>query len=155
MSLIGPEVARPSLGREDAESRARIEALERTPRIHTLMVFMGGPEIDFIPTGDQVDMRMNARYQILSWTMLADQQTNAQMDILKTPYVNYPPVPADSIVGSNPPNIIADDHADEVSAVLEATWTTTRIEADDCLRFVLDSCDDALRLSLMLELIRI
>ena len=70
---------------------------------------------------------------IAGWTVLADQVGTVEFDIRKDSYANYPPLSGDSIVASDPPQLIS---AQKATSTALTGWTTS-IAAGDTLHFVI------------------
>src|SRR5262245_20318413 len=100
---------------------------------HTLLFIMQARGA--LETGVQGDVQLHDRYEIVEWTLLADQNGSIVVDIWKDDFASYPPTDADSITGASPPTISSNDAA--TSDVL--TGWTTLIEPGETLRYNVDS----------------
>jgi len=107
---------------------------------------MGGDEIT---AGIALDFRVPYNLEILAWSLLADQTGDILLDLWKDTFANYPPTIADTVVGTEPPEIIAGIKA-ELSPVTdwEAIWLK-----GECVRVNVDSVTDIARVTLCLDVI--
>jgi hypothetical protein len=106
----------------------------------------GGAELD---TGTQVDIVAPFSGTITGWTLLADQEGDAVVDIWLDTLGNYPPSDIDSITAAAPPTLSGATNA----ADAEDGWDTT-VTAGDILRFNLDSVADVTRLLCVIDYTR-
>jgi len=117
--------------------------IEKTVSI-TFIIDGGGSAIT---TGIKGDLRIPFACTINRVTLLADQTGDIVIDIWKDTYANFPPTDADSITGSSPPTISSGTKYEDSTL---SGWTTT-INADDILRFNVDSCSSITRVTLSLK----
>src|SRR5262245_61817721 len=106
----------------------------------------GGSELTI---GDQGDLIVEGSYEILEWTIAADQSGSADLDIWKSDYGSYPPTVSDSITGSAPPTLSGAEKA--TSSVLTG-WDTS-LSPGDILRYHVDAATTVERLTLELRVI--
>jgi hypothetical protein len=85
---------------------------------------------------------------ITEWVLMADQTTNAKVDIWKAPFASFPPGSANSITGGALPTLT---NAQSAKGTSLPTWTTA-ISTQDVLAFNVTSNASALKLDLMLKL---
>ena len=112
-----------------------------------LIVVFNGVTV-WLLASEQGDVFVDFDCTITSWTLLADQVGDIEIDIWKDTYANYPPTVGDSIVAAAPPSITADDHNQDSTL----TGWTTAITAGDTLRFNINSVSGMFRCSLSLSL---
>jgi len=103
-----------------------------------------------IATGIKGDLRIPFACDISSITLLADQSTSTVIDIWKDTYANFPPDNTDTITASSEGTISAAVKSEDTDIF---GWTTS-IDADDILRFNVDSNDNAQRITLALKVER-
>jgi len=100
-----------------------------------------------ITTGIKGDIEIPFACTINQVTLLADQSTTTVIDIWKDTYANYPATDADSITAAAVPTITAALKSQDSTLT---AWTTS-ITAGDCLRFNVDSTDNAERITISLK----
>jgi hypothetical protein len=91
-----------------------------------------------------------AGFEIVEWTLLADQTGSIVVDIWKDTYANYPPTVADTITAAAKPTIST---AVKGQSSTLTSWTTT-LAADDVLLFNVDSVTSIQSVTLFLKLER-
>lgn len=101
-----------------------------------------------ITTGVKGDLDIPFACTISEWTVLADQSGSIVVDIWKDTYANYPPTGADTITGSSRPTISA---ATKGQSSTLTGWTTS-INANDTLRFNVDSASTIQRCTVQLKI---
>lgn len=84
-------------------------------------------------------------------TLLADVVGSCVLDIWKAPFASFPPTVANTIIVGAKPTISA---TNKFQTAALAGWTTT-INANDCLRFNVDSVTTVTRLTVALEVLPI
>jgi hypothetical protein len=69
---------------------------------------------------------------ITGWALMADQVGSISVDVWKVPFASFPPLVGNSITGGNAPALVS-----QASAFAQAIsgWTTTQINAGDCLAY--------------------
>lgn len=97
--------------------------------------------------GEKGELEIPFKCQITGWTLLADTVGSVVVDIWKCPYANYPPGVANTITGSAKPTLTT---AVKAQSSTLSGWTTT-ITAGDILRFVVDTVDTVIRVTLSLK----
>jgi hypothetical protein len=85
---------------------------------------------------------------ILRWRLLTLEPGDLQVDVWKTDYAGFPPTVADTITGSDVPNVSGSDKNESVALT---GWTTT-VSAGDTLRFNIDSVSGITKATLTLTL---
>lgn len=103
-----------------------------------------------ITTGVKGDLTIPFACTVNSWTVLADQSGSIAIDVWKNTLSNYPPVSGNTIVGSDKPTITSNTYA--TSSALTG-WTKT-INANDTLRFNVDTASTVQRVTLSLKVTR-
>jgi hypothetical protein len=96
------------------------------------------------------DLQIPFACTITSWTLMADQSGSIVVDVWKDTLANYPPTVADSITGSALPTITSASSA--TSSTLTG-WTTS-INANDVLRYNVNSASTITRVTLSLSVTR-
>jgi hypothetical protein len=71
---------------------------------------------------------------ITSWTIVSSQTGSIVVDVWKSNYSSFPPT--SSIAGTEKPTLSSQNKNQDLTLT---TWTTT-INADDIIRFNVDSC---------------
>lgn len=104
-----------------------------------------------ITTGIKGDLKIPFACTINSWDILCDVSGSITIDIWKDTYANFPPVDADSITASATPSVSS---ATKNQSSTLTGWTTT-INADDILRFNVDSVTSCTRVTLCLKVTKI
>jgi hypothetical protein len=102
-----------------------------------------------ISTGIKLDFFFDYDCIIQRYTILADQSTTTTVDLWVDTFANYPPTDADSITAAAP---IALSTADKAQDATLTGWTTA-ISRGDTLRINVDANDNALRLTIALEVL--
>lgn len=104
---------------------------------------------EVIRTGKKGAFAVKGNYKILSYTMLQTGELTGsiEVDIQKTSYANYPNNFV-SICGTNYARII--DGYKNMDEVLDG-WDKS-IAKNDCLKFIVNSCNNIMWLSLVLEI---
>lgn len=74
---------------------------------------------------------------ITGWVLMADQVGDISVDVWKEASSGYPPLVVNSITGGSP--MLLDGAAFGLSLTAPSAWTTTEIEAGDCLAFNVSS----------------
>jgi hypothetical protein len=75
---------------------------------------------------------------VYGWELLADQAGSIKIDVWMDTYAAYPPLDADSITGTDEPEIVAALKAQNLNIATEGEWTTELV-AKSNLRFNVDS----------------
>lgn len=145
---IGPEVERRSTSRRLRSDAARIEALERTPVRRTQHYIIDGGGEELLP-GEYGDPQWHVDGTIVSWSLLADQSGDINIDVWKAAYANYPPTNLDSITGGDDMFISGDDHNTDVPT---SNWSP-HFTRGDTIRFNVESVSDFTRVTINLELV--
>ncbi len=104
-----------------------------------------------ITTGTKAYWRCPYACTIQSVTMLADVSTTTSVDIWVDTYANYPPTDLDSITSSAVPTITTATKSEDTTL----TGWDTAIAAGDCIAFNVDSNDNATKLTLILEVLKV
>jgi hypothetical protein len=95
------------------------------------MIFDGGGSALVAPFTRYLYMPFNAT--ITGWALMADQVGSFSVDIWKVPSGSFPPLVANSITGGSPPNLSSQSSA--FTTLIPPSWTTTAINAGDCLAY--------------------
>jgi hypothetical protein len=74
---------------------------------------------------------------ITGWALMANQTGSVSIDVWKEPLSAFPPTVANSITGGSPMSISSAQFSSAFP--VSASWTTTSINAGDCLAFNLSS----------------
>lgn len=102
-----------------------------------------------ITTGSKGDVTIPFDCTITQWTVLADQTGSIVIDVKAATYSTFPT--ATSIVGAgNKPTITSSTKGQATPS----GWTTTTINAGDCLDFNVDSASTVTRVTLSLTITR-
>lgn len=88
---------------------------------------------------------------IVASRLLADTSTTTVVDVWKDTYANYPPTDADTITGGSEPTITAAVKAQDTTL---SGWTTA-LTKGDILGFNVDSNNNANKLNIILDVIKI
>lgn len=88
-----------------------------------------------ITPGVKLYIAVHAAFRISGWSLTADQVGDISIDIYKDVWANAPPDAADSIIGAEPPSLVAQQFARD----LELTTWTVDVDAGDVLAIVVDS----------------
>jgi hypothetical protein len=114
----------------------------------TLNISGGGAAIS---AGLKAEWQCPYNCTIQSWSLLADVSTTCAIDVWKDTFANYPPDVSDTITGSAKPALTASTAA--TSSTLTG-WTTS-ISAGDVFKFNVDSNNNATRLTLILNVVKV
>jgi hypothetical protein len=98
-------------------------------------VVIGTPGGGAIAPGTKMYIPVPKAFTITGWIVAADQAGSIVFDVYADAYANFPPDAADSIVGSEPPSLSAQQIARDLSLT---TWTAD-IDEGDVLAIVVDS----------------
>ena len=116
------------------------------------MIFLPlGNGVSVIAAGIAGDIFLPFAGVLTGWTILADQNGDAVIDLWKDTYANYPPTNADTITAAAKPTLAA-GNAKAQSAALTG-WTRT-FSAGDTLRVNVDSANTVTRIMLALSFYR-
>lgn len=127
-----------------AEIAAMFAALP-APIFPIVAVFDNG--LSAISGNPEGDVYLPASGTITSWTLLADADGDAEIDIWQETYASYPPTVGDSITGAEKPTLSGVKKNQDLSLNGGAGWAIT---AGRTLRFHLDSSATVKRLVLTL-----
>lgn len=137
-------------------SNKRAAATLFTTGTITFVIDGGGSTIT---TGIKGDLTIPFACTINEWTLIADQSGSIIVDIWKDTYANYPPIAADSIIGTTgtptpvKPTITTATKGQSSSFT---NWATTTINAGDTLRFNVDAgVTSVQRVTLSLKVTRV
>ena len=121
---------------------------EFTNPVAVQVVFDGGGTT--IPTGIYSDLVIPRVIEWTGWELLADQSGAVKIDVWKDTYANFPPTDADSIAGSDEPEIVASaTKAQNLDIATGGQWPLATV-AKDVLRFNVDSVATIERATLVL-----
>jgi hypothetical protein len=115
----------------------------------TIIYVMDGGSL-VLSTGIKGDLEIPFDCVIHQATLLADQTGSIAIDIWRAPYASYPPTVANTIVGGNPPTIIAGVKSKDTTL----TGWSPAITAGDTLRFNINSISSIKRVTLSLSVER-
>jgi hypothetical protein len=115
----------------------------------TIIYVMDGGSSVLTP-GVKGDLEIPFACIINQATMLADQTGSIAIDVWRAGYSSYPPTVANTIVGGNPPTIIADVKSKDTTL----TGWSPAINAGDTLRFNINSVSSIKRVTLSLTVDR-
>lgn len=101
-----------------------------------------------ISAGIKGDVRVDVDCRVTGWTILADVNGDAVVDVWRSTYSAFPPTDTDSLTAGNEPTLVASDKARDT--VLDG-WDVDLV-AGDILRFNVDSNAACTRLDLALTL---
>jgi hypothetical protein len=99
-----------------------------------------------ITTGSKGYVRIDFDAWIYGWTVVADQAGSIVFDVKKCTYAAFPITT--SIVGSEPPTLVAADKAEDLALT---TWVQ-KLTFGDILEFVVDSASTVERATIDLRL---
>jgi hypothetical protein len=88
-----------------------------------------------IAPGVKLYIPVHAPFKINGWSLAADQAGSISLNVYKDVWANAPPDVADTIVGAEPPSLVAQQFARD----LELTTWTVNVDAGDVLAIVVDS----------------
>lgn len=106
----------------------------------------GGAEI---ADNVQMDLEIPFGFEVIAWTVLADQSGSIVIDVWKTSYASFPPTVTNEMAASNHPTITTAVKGQDADGTLN--WTTTTITAGDIVRINVDSCTTIERVTLSLK----
>src|SRR3990167_6058791 len=79
-----------------------------------------------IATGEKGHLVIPRALHLYGWELLADQSGSILVDVWKDTYANFPPANADSICGTDEPEIVTAAKAQNINVVTAALWTLAR-----------------------------
>jgi hypothetical protein len=118
-------------------------ALDRTATYGITIETCAGSEIT---PGIYGDLEIPCNSVITQWTVLADRDGSAVLDVWRSTYAAFPPTATETITGGSLPTLLSGVKAQDT---VLAGWTTTLL-AGDILRFNVNSASTVTRLQLQL-----
>lgn len=141
----------------------RLRGGAQTPGVAGSILFVFGDNTYPLQAGSLVDVPAPPfGIRFTHWTLVSTLTGTVQLDIYKDTYANFPPTPADSITGTEPPYITggvkndADVPYGHDSFGTPTGWGDERdIDNGDVLRCIVESADGGVKqVSLLLDYIR-
>ena len=103
-----------------------------------------------IAVGSQCDIRVPYGCTLTKVSLLGDVAGNLAIDIRVASYASYPPVGADSIVGTNKPALVTADKFEDAAL----TGWTVAVPSGAVVRFNVESCTGIKRATILIEGVR-
>lgn len=103
-----------------------------------------------IQPGVKGDFQVQFDATILEWALFADPAGSIVVDLWRSSYAAYPPLVGNSITGAAKPTLVSDVKANSSNL----TGWTPGITQGDVFRVVVDSAQDAVRVTLSLRVLR-
>lgn len=99
-----------------------------------------------ITTGLKGYIQIPYNCTITGWTVLPDQTGSIVVDVWKQSLMNFPPIVADSIAGTEKPSVVSADYGQDLTLT---SWTTT-VTAGDIVAFNVDSASVVTRATIQI-----
>lgn len=104
-----------------------------------------------ITTGVKGYVEMPYSGTITSWSLFADQSGSIVIDVWKDTFANFPPTVADTIAGSEKPNLTGVQAKQDLDLT---TWTTS-VNRGDIIAFNVESATTVQRVNLIIDITKL
>ena len=113
----------------------------------TLQIPFSGGGAD-IAVGTQLNIQVPWNVTVTGWRLVSGSGSGSiVIDIWKNSFVNYPPSVAETVAGSEKPTLSSAETAEDLSLT---TWTDVSWDAEEWVRFNVDSCSGVQSCTLVL-----